>query len=96
MHRLHTRHGVNVIYSDRSVFAGLPVLQALHRDEVVGMQIDPWGQLQDAQGRPREVGRDGCAAAEPLSAISLRRFLSARPTALKRRPVALFFAAPLS
>jgi KDO2-lipid IV(A) lauroyltransferase len=49
MHRLRTRHGVNVIYSDRSVFAGLPVLQALRRDEVVGMQIDPWGQPQGAQ-----------------------------------------------
>jgi KDO2-lipid IV(A) lauroyltransferase len=42
MHRLRTRHGVNVIYSDRSVFAALPVLQALRRHEVVGMQIDPW------------------------------------------------------
>jgi lauroyl/myristoyl acyltransferase len=57
IHRLRTRHGVNVIYSDRSVFAGLPVLQALRRHEVVGMQIDPWGQPQGAQaiefcGRP--------------------------------------------
>jgi len=57
MHRLRTRHGVNVIYSDRSVFAGLPVLQALRRHEVVGMQIDPWGQPQGARavefcGRP--------------------------------------------
>jgi KDO2-lipid IV(A) lauroyltransferase len=57
MHRLRTRHGVNVIYSDRSVFAGLPVLQALRRNEVVGMQIDRWGQPQSARaiefcGRP--------------------------------------------
>ena len=57
MHRLRTRHGVNVIYSDRSVFAGLPVLQALRRNEVVGVQIDPWGRPQGAQpiefcGRP--------------------------------------------
>ena len=57
IHRLRTRHGVNVIYSDQSVFAGLPVLQALRRNEVIGMQIDPWGQLQGAQaiefcGRP--------------------------------------------
>jgi KDO2-lipid IV(A) lauroyltransferase len=57
IHRLRTRHGVNVIYSDRSLFAGLPVLQALRRNEVVGMQMDPWGQPQNAQtiefcGRP--------------------------------------------
>jgi lauroyl/myristoyl acyltransferase len=57
MHRVRTRHGVNVIYSDQSVFAALPVLQALRRDEVVGMQIDPWGQRQGAEtiefcGRP--------------------------------------------
>jgi hypothetical protein len=49
MHRLRTRHGINVIYSDRSVFAGLPVLEALRRHEVVGMQIDPWGLPQGAQ-----------------------------------------------
>jgi hypothetical protein len=49
VHRLRTRHGVNVIYSDRSVFASVPVLQALRRNEVIGMQIDPWGQPQGAQ-----------------------------------------------
>jgi KDO2-lipid IV(A) lauroyltransferase len=43
MHAFRTRHGVRVIYSDRSVFAALPILQALRRGEVVGMQIDPWG-----------------------------------------------------
>jgi len=57
IHRLRTRHGVNVIYSDQSVFASLPALQALRRNEVIGMQIDPWGQPQGAQaiefcGRP--------------------------------------------
>jgi phosphatidylinositol dimannoside acyltransferase len=57
IHRLRTRHGVNVIYSDHSVFASLPVLQALRRNEVIGMQIDPWGRPQGAQsiefcGRP--------------------------------------------
>jgi KDO2-lipid IV(A) lauroyltransferase len=57
IHRLRTRHGINVIYSDRSVFAGLPIIQALRRNEVVGMQIDPWGRTQGAQaiefcGRP--------------------------------------------
>jgi lauroyl/myristoyl acyltransferase len=57
VHRLRTRHDVNVISSDRSVFAGLPVLQALRRNEVIGMQMDPWGQAQGTQtidfcGRP--------------------------------------------
>jgi KDO2-lipid IV(A) lauroyltransferase len=49
VHRLRTRHGVNVIYSDRSVFAALPILQALRRNEVVGMQLDPWGPLRGTQ-----------------------------------------------
>jgi KDO2-lipid IV(A) lauroyltransferase len=45
MHALRTRHGFQVIYSDRSLFTGLPILQALRRDEIVGMQIEPWGPL---------------------------------------------------
>jgi phosphatidylinositol dimannoside acyltransferase len=57
MHRLRTRYGFNVIYSGRSVLGALPLLQALRRDEVVGLQIDPWGPLPGAQeiefcGRP--------------------------------------------
>ncbi len=57
VHRLRNRHGVNVIYSDQSVFASLPVLQALRRNEVIGMQFDPWGQPRGARaiefcGRP--------------------------------------------
>jgi KDO2-lipid IV(A) lauroyltransferase len=57
MHAFRTRHGFRVIYSDRSVFAALPILQALRRGEVVGMQIDPWGppsgtQAIDFCGRP--------------------------------------------
>ena len=43
MHAVRTRHGVRVIYSDRSVFTGLPILHALRRHEIVGMQIEPWG-----------------------------------------------------
>jgi len=43
VHEIRTRHGFGVIYSDRSVFTGLPILQALRRDEIVGMQIEPWG-----------------------------------------------------
>ncbi len=45
MHAVRTRHGFKVIYSDRSVFTGLPILQALRRGEIVGMQIEPWGPL---------------------------------------------------
>jgi len=46
-----------VIYSDRSVFTGLPILQALRRDEIVGMQIEPWGPMPGSHevefcGRP--------------------------------------------
>jgi lauroyl/myristoyl acyltransferase len=57
MHAVRTRHGFNVIYSDRSVFTGLPILQALRRDEIVGMQIEPWGPMPgshevDFCGRP--------------------------------------------
>ena len=43
MHRLRTRFGFNVIYSGRSIFTAIPVREALRRNEVVGMQIDPWG-----------------------------------------------------
>ncbi len=46
MHQLRTRHGIRLIYSGASVFAALPVLEALRRHEVVGMQIDPWGGAQ--------------------------------------------------
>jgi len=57
MHAIRTRHGFRVIYSDRSVFTGLPILQALRRDEIVGMQIEPWGPMPgshevDFCGRP--------------------------------------------
>jgi lauroyl/myristoyl acyltransferase len=43
MHEMRTRHGFKVIYSDQSLFSGLPILQALRRDEIVGMQVEPWG-----------------------------------------------------
>ena len=57
MHAVRTRHGFKVIYSDRSVFTGLPILQALRRDEIVGMQIEPWGPMPGSHevqfcGRP--------------------------------------------
>lgn len=57
LHAMRTRHGFNVIYSDRSLFTGLPVLHALRRHEIVGMQIEPWGpkrgsQVVDFFGRP--------------------------------------------
>jgi lauroyl/myristoyl acyltransferase len=61
-HRLRSRHGVRIIYSDRSVFAALPILQALRRHEIVGMQIDPWGSIAgstavDFCGRPARFQR---------------------------------------
>jgi lauroyl/myristoyl acyltransferase len=52
MHAVRTRHGFQVIYSDRSVFTGLPILQALRRDEIVGMQIEPWGPLPGSHEVP--------------------------------------------
>jgi lauroyl/myristoyl acyltransferase len=57
LHQMRTRHGFNVIYSDRSLFTGLPVLHALRRHEIVGMQIEPWGPKQGSHvveffGRP--------------------------------------------
>jgi KDO2-lipid IV(A) lauroyltransferase len=60
VHALRTRHGFKVIYSDRSLFTGLPILQALRRDEIVGMQLEPWGPLTgshevDFCGRPTRV-----------------------------------------
>jgi hypothetical protein len=49
-----------VIYSDRSLFTGLPILQALRRHEIVGMQIEPWGPKPGSHevvfcGRPTRV-----------------------------------------
>jgi KDO2-lipid IV(A) lauroyltransferase len=49
VHEFRTRHGFKVIYSDRSLFAGLPILQALRRHEIVGVQIEPWGPLPGSQ-----------------------------------------------
>jgi KDO2-lipid IV(A) lauroyltransferase len=49
VHNFRTRHGFKVIYSDRSLFAGLPILQALRRHEIVGVQIEPWGPLPGSQ-----------------------------------------------
>jgi Kdo2-lipid IVA lauroyltransferase/acyltransferase len=44
LHVMRTRHGFTVLYSDRSLFAGLPALGALRRHEIVGMQVEPWGR----------------------------------------------------
>ena len=46
VHEMRTRHGFNVIYSDRSVLSGLPILQALRRGEIVCIQLEPWGSLR--------------------------------------------------
>src|SRR4030095_14985481 len=56
MHRLRTRFGFNIIYSGRSIFTALPIRQALHRNEVVGMQIDPWGRARCARAPPPPSG----------------------------------------
>lgn len=45
VHEFRTRHGFKVIYSAQSLFTGLPILQALRRGEIVGMQIEPWGPM---------------------------------------------------
>jgi lauroyl/myristoyl acyltransferase len=45
MHGVRTRHGFRVIYSARSLFTGLPILHALRRHEIVGMQMEPWGPM---------------------------------------------------
>lgn len=45
LHRMRTRHGFQMIYSDRGLFSGLPVLQALRRNEIVCMKLDPWGPM---------------------------------------------------
>lgn len=60
IHELRTRHGFKVIYSDRSFLTGLPILQALRRHEIVGMQIEPWGPKPGSHevefcGRPTRV-----------------------------------------
>jgi lauroyl/myristoyl acyltransferase len=46
VHEMRTRHGFNVIYSDRSILGGLPMLQALRRGELVCIQLEPWGALR--------------------------------------------------
>ena len=45
LHRMRTRHGFGMIYSDRSLLSGLPVLQALRRREIVCMKVEPWGPM---------------------------------------------------
>jgi len=57
VHEMRTRHGFNVIYSDRSVLSGLPILQALRRGEIVCIQLEPWGPFRGTHpvtfcGRP--------------------------------------------
>jgi KDO2-lipid IV(A) lauroyltransferase len=88
MHAIRTRHGFHVIYSDRSVFTGLPILQALRRDEIVGMQIEPWGPMPGSHevefcGRPTRfqlgpfaVARVAGAPVVPVFAVrtGIRRY----------------------
>jgi len=69
MHSVRTRHGFNVIYSDRSVFTGLPILHALRRDEIVGMQIEPWGPMPGSH----EVSFCGCPTRFQLGPFAVAR-----------------------
>jgi KDO2-lipid IV(A) lauroyltransferase len=73
MHDFRSRHGVNVIYSDRSVFAALPILQALRRDEIVGMQIDPWNSAAGTH----EVEFCGRPAHFPIGPFAIARVAQA-------------------
>ncbi len=82
MHAFRTRHGFRVIYSDRSLFAGLPILQALRRHEIVCLQIEPWGPLAGSHdvsfcGRPTrfQLGPFAIArvARAPLVAVFVAR-----------------------
>ena len=41
VHEMRTRHGFRIIYSAQSHFTGLPILHALRRNEVVGLQVEP-------------------------------------------------------
>ncbi len=88
VHTMRTRHGFQVIYSDRSLFTGLPILRALKRHEIVGMQIEPWGPLAGSHpvefcGRPANfqlgpfaVARVARAPIVPVFAIrtGIRRY----------------------
>jgi lauroyl/myristoyl acyltransferase len=88
LHAMRTRHGINVLYSDRSLFAGLPALRALHRHEIVAMQIEPWGPKRGSHevafcGRPTRfqlgpfvMARVSRAPIVPVFAVRLgiRRF----------------------
>ena len=90
MHEVRTRHGVKVIYSDRSVFTGLPILQALRRHEIVGMQIEPWGPQPgshevDFCGRPTRFQLGPFAVARVARAPIVPVF--ARRTGIRRYEV---------
>src|SRR5690606_10972098 len=57
VHEQRTRYGFNVIYSGGTAFSGVPIVEALRRGEIVGMQIEPWGPLPGSHtvefcGRP--------------------------------------------
>jgi len=80
MHTVRTRHGFKVIYSARSVFTGLPILQALRRDEIVGMQIEPWGPMPGSH----EVGFCGRPTRFQLGPFAVAR--------VARAPIVVAFA----
>jgi lauroyl/myristoyl acyltransferase len=90
--RVRTRHGFNVIYSDRSLFAGLPIVQALRRDEIVGMQIEPWGPAGSHEvefcGRPTRFQLGPFAVARVRAAPIVAVFARAHRASALRAQVA--------
>jgi lauroyl/myristoyl acyltransferase len=46
VHEMRTRYGFEVIYSDRSMLSGIPMLRAVRRGDIVCVQIEPWGPLR--------------------------------------------------
>src|SRR5204862_69249 len=75
---------------DRSVFTGLPILQALRRDQIVGMQIEPWGPQPgshevDFCGRPTRFQLGPFAVARVARAPIVPVF--ARRTGIRRYEV---------
>jgi len=73
VHEMRTRHGFNVIYSDRSVLGGLPILKALQRGEIVCIQLEPWG----AQKGTHEIPFCGRRTRFQLGPFALARLAKA-------------------
>jgi lauroyl/myristoyl acyltransferase len=73
VHEMRSRHGFSVIYSDRSVLSGIPMLRALRSGEIVCIQIEPWGPLRGTH----EVAFCGRRARFQLGPFALARLAGA-------------------